>query len=793
MSVLKSPTLILPEELASGTSVLPTITWELIEQEILETLYQVLHYLHPVADTDASIVNVLNLPSSKSKAHVDFFERTFPGILATEKPAICVEHTGEYQLVIDLSKPLNVGSLVSFLAFVVNFHFTKQLGYVFIGSYDLDNLQKIKILESSANSEQALKADNLQPIIFQYLKKVFLDNGFKDFYRSKISSSGDKDFRVSFNRMFFPGIILIDFIKVIKFHAMDDPYISINNYKFNYLGLKKKSTDLEKVNETYIKLFNELNVMKQKIFLSYLEQFVFKIFNNKISFDEILLGSGNGSDTIGFFDLNNFGALFFQYKVEKSSSLSTFNLIPTKTNVKSLKSSAKGKSSIINLNVFGVNESATSPGFEPGYGIVEIAVKGHICRIDFKKEFGTHAMVAKPEPIITTKSVLNSNHSGFGLISSVSNVAGTSTWHFYEKSGDTIPVFTFNDQTFELSYESDGVDVGIYVNSVNGEEFFLIASVVENILKQFKFELVNLFENDRFELSKDTRDNLFLKDVSPKDLLEIAKLFSLDSTSFEKIYEVSVVGNFIGKKDTNGVVVTDKDYTIYRTTTSTHTATSKVEQFIPPTSGSESDLYYAKLRYSKGSVEYSLNKLKIYIESFVSPLRSRLDKRILGPNLDSTGNPETDIFDYRPTLAGRKADVLDIHTLFGSGVSPDAYLLMNENEPFDATSNPTLASYNQLLSALRSLGVLEALMDRILARANEELAKSISDVTRDANDLNTTNIMNNIQIILSNVKCATIRESEDPTSTIKKIDINTYRALKWYVSPNDKNRFDHTN
>ncbi len=359
----------------------------------------------------------------------------------------------------------------------------------------------------------------------------------------------------------------------------------------------------------------------------------------------------------------------------------------------------------------------------------------------------------------------------------------------YENIGDITPIFTFDDQTFELSYESDGVEISIYVFSERNEEFFLIASVVENILNKFTFELVNLFENDRFELTKATRDDQFLKDVSIENLVEIAKLFSLDTTTFDKICEVNVVGKFIGKKDTSGAVVTDKDYTIYRNTTSTHVATAKVEQFIPPTSGNETDLYYAKLRYSKGSVEYSSKKLKIYIESFVSPLRSRLDKRILGPNLDSTGNPETDTFDYRPNLAGRKADVLDVYTLYGSGVSPDAYLLTNEDEPFDAEKNPKIASYNQLLSALRSLGVLEAFLDRILMLANEE----IDNNTSNAIDLNSTNISSNIQGILTKIKCATIRESEDPTSTIKTIDINTYRTLKWYVSPADKNRFTHTN
>jgi hypothetical protein len=127
-----------------------------------------------------------------------------------------------------------------------------------------------------------------------------------------------------------------------------------------------------------------------------------------------------------------------------------------------------------------------------------------------------------------------------------------------------------------------------------------------------------------------------------------------------------------------------------------------------------------KLRYSFAEFDFQENNLTITVSSFCSPLISRLDKRLLGPSLNGSGNPLTDNFDYGSNTipnTTRKSS-LDLHTLAGRNNSP-------LRTSFTYTSSPF--SYNQVLTALRCFGILETIVCRIKSIANDTAIDSFMD------------------------------------------------------------------
>ena len=136
----------------------------------------------------------------------------------------------------------------------------------------------------------------------------------------------------------------------------------------------------------------------------------------------------------------------------------------------------------------------------------------------------------------------------------------------------------------------------------------------------------------------------------------------------------------------------------------------KLEDTTPPGAGTLEDKLYALLRYSYVQVEINREDLTITfkIDSFASPLVSRLDKRLLGPNLD--GVPDSDS-DYQAATNGTRKSNLDVHTAFGRNGDNNSDLEISSiNVPY----------YNHVLTALRCFGVLEAVVCRIKFLSNND-------------------------------------------------------------------------
>lgn len=758
MTILKDKKVIIS---ASTLTEFPKVDCELIDQEILETLYQVMHKIHPVSDTIPSILNNI-FPNPIPPIVINFFNRCFPSLSTGVKPYIWIDcdtlgSKPVFSLVVNPLQKVQEESFVSFLYYVVIFHFSKQLKLISFG-----DTRPIINSFSSANTTiqqlQALKDDSNQPLIYQILKKVLIDHGFTDLLTLAPSRVTIND-KVKFNKLFNPIIYLVN--EVYTNGLINQLFIYMNDgsgfFNFKDKSINRKaisilnSSDRSKyLKVEYLKIiysiFTDWNIQKSILINSYVNCLFKQIFPNKKSPDGKMLSSGDASSTLGIFNVNNYGVLLFNYQYFFNKSDINF---PIKVGLKNrtvYSSPGKNKNVIVNLNVFGLN----------GYNsIIRVKINNipeFQILFDIKNDFLNTIPLSLPN----------------------------------------LDSLNFDTSSHNLSFISDGSDIVITTSSAGSDEILALTVVMESLSSNFSFELKNLFENDRFELTNTKRDSEFLKDVSNLDnhLLNIAKILSIYPSNFAT--KINLTGNFVGIKDTiSKKVIKDKRYKLIRNLTDPlnflieeddpiiNETTDTPQQILDKQEKSAS---YADLRTSYGSVSYNDNKLEINISSFVSPLRSRLDKRLLGPNLNGQGGQNTIYhFEYRNQDRMIRAKDLNLHTYFGSDINSDKFLYNDEENPIDTEK---IASYNQLLSALRSFGVLEALLDKIKIFATSWLSSNPDS------GLDISNIELNIIAILNQARCNTIIDSN---GNQKQIQYSDYFSWKWYESPSDKNLFSRTN
>lgn len=142
----------------------------------------------------------------------------------------------------------------------------------------------------------------------------------------------------------------------------------------------------------------------------------------------------------------------------------------------------------------------------------------------------------------------------------------------------------------------------------------------------------------------------------------------------------------------------------------------KIEVIYPPSASSLTYDQFARVRYAFASIQWSsiLDKFTIDIEAYASPLISRLDNVM--------------------TTHGKPLSLLNQHTIYGQDPTTDAKI---DRTPNNVT--PTyIASYNQVLTALRCFGILRATIDAIVDRASApELGLSAAEVGTISDKLET--------------------------------------------------------
>ncbi len=191
------------------------------------------------------------------------------------------------------------------------------------------------------------------------------------------------------------------------------------------------------------------------------------------------------------------------------------------------------------------------------------------------------------------------------------------------------------------------------------------------------------------------------------------------------------------------------------------------------------EAYQESMRFSfaEGKVIFTSNdtgSLFIDVESFVSPIWSRLDEKISNDYRHSGSGTVEGL-----TLSQRMA-LLDSLTLYNDGANPsDAYIKLI------APGNPKRGSYNPVLSCLRSFGLMEAIRDNIAFMATQPTgAAGGLGLTVTEGEAIRTLLQNVIQVVSIPVDLK--------IGYVLPINYAMYNKLKWYVSSTEKDLYGPT-
>lgn len=318
--------------------------------------------------------------------------------------------------------------------------------------------------------------------------------------------------------------------------------------------------------------------------------------------------------------------------------------------------------------------------------------------------------------------------------------------------------FVSNENKYVASFD-DNNNLYIPTNfcevylSTKKDEVQLIVNVVEGEnARSIPIHLEDCYENDKFELTKTKKNKLLEYDnyIDGIDFFINSILTIGDINDF--VIEIFLNGNFVGKekegdKLDGSKLEFDKQYAFSRPREGM--SARELED------SSMDEGKASKLRYSFGKIVLTSSKLRIEIESYVSPVWSRLDERMKENYLLENNEKQA------------KINALNTFTLWGADSSTDAYI---------DTGEKRIPSYNPILSAFRSFGFLEAIRDTIVLRM-DELGKNSQQISL-------------IKDFLDNK----IEEIEIPSNQnlgiAKTITFANYNSFKWYKNADDKARYN---
>lgn len=398
----------------------------------------------------------------------------------------------------------------------------------------------------------------------------------------------------------------------------------------------------------------------------------------------LYLAAGDGSNTSGLFDKDpnpvpDNGVLLFNYKYDGAGGVND-------TAERTFSSLSSRKSTAVHLTMFGLDMPHIS-GSETPDSSIEVT-----------------------QDEITYRFVANKNQP-MTPVNGISTCYDNVSQYFYEEtiSGRRNLARYFPDKRELLFTEGETFSFTVKLTSAhdnpNYEEVAVCINVVEGQEHmRCDFEAHDLFANDVFVVTETRCDALTLTLLNDPKIVSAIDFMIDRLINFANIpIFINLRGNFIGKvldplvSPSNSAVGKDNTYQFYQPR-----PVVEPPPGTPPPLGyraleTTSDLPgYDALRYSFASVISTESDINMTIDSFVSPLRSRLDKHV---------------------HSGKQAQ-LDLLTNYCTINGSDAYL----DPPSDYISlmgdHPKLPSYNPILSGLRSFGVAEALMRIIGDRAD---------------------------------------------------------------------------
>lgn len=441
---------------------------------------------------------------------------------------------------------------------------------------------------------------------------------------------------------------------------------------------------------------------------------------------------GDGSGSKGFMDVSNLGLLLFNYKIEngivKHNSTFLYDLI-IKNN------------DIIHLFPFGYNSKNLS----------KINIKLDETYI-FEFEGNKHCYNGlRPvrKPIYTYPTEYGLKLENMDEYNDEINGDWLKNDKYYTDflyNKDIVAVF--NRLTNNIEFKKNTNNKSLKMQLISGkdepsnnsfDEFFLIMNIA-SALPRIELSIENLFDDNKFELTKDVADSLF---ANPEDNMKLLQIIEFLSTTQNPTIHTSIKGYYVGKRS-NRIILPDE--TIKPVTTN---GVSKED--------ADDKEGYEKLRYSEATIK--LNKkdkiLTIEVWSTTSPRRSRLDNNLTSEYKNENG------------------DDIDNNALKTLNKYTNAYRIR--------VNGKSIPIYNQPLAMLRSMGVLEAIAKQIIKNTTNNV-----EVVQEA--------MNKMMAeAVAEDKSWEIRGKVGKNYQVKnKITYKDYKKMKWYRDCDEYELYDHS-
>lgn len=483
-----------------------------------------------------------------------------------------------------------------------------------------------------------------------------------------------------------------------------------------------------------------------------------------------MLVVGEGSYTQGILNISGAaGLIFFKYSYSMRNELSS-GRTSGKIFTRGLASqilSLQGKNRI-HVNLFGVDAAA-------GAAIFEKDLFGNNSKYALKTNPRVSTLPFKLSRVGTLRRDTNLE-SNLNIVEDgeEANWYNTASLDVLSPCSSTL-VGGWNDIDSDMMlFDTNGsfsVHLRKFLGRIGTEELFMTVCAYEVDL-ELAIELEQLYGEDRFELSNAQRKEVI--DNVPEKINFIDLIINEIRKDTSNIVIEQLKGGFVGKMKSPAVpgkskVESDTRYQFDLNTTNEPAAGNMYEV---AENGNPDLLYsFGTIRFEKRKSESLKNTIRISIESYCSEEWSRLDRRLhfdirnFGHTLVINGNGDA------PSIYG--PDGMDQYTIFGYNGSTHAKI--SSGKPEDPLHNPTsyvpidIASYNNLLTQLRSFGLLEALFIAAKKRDEELLTSCSGSTDPDLVKTKLLEAMNSVDSVFTH------------TSPPVPVTYSDYLRFKWYM------------
>lgn len=481
-----------------------------------------------------------------------------------------------------------------------------------------------------------------------------------------------------------------------------------------------------------------------------------------------LMVVGEGSATLGILNISKAGIGLFQYNyastIDVTGATQAKHIFTKGINQQAL--SLRDKS-LVHVALFGVDSAGN-----PGAAIFERSKGGNTSRYGVKTNSTDFNKLERMGTLSPTGD----------LRATLSVISGSFNFNWYNNTTGTVTPCTdsliggwddsLNDMTLFDPEGSFNIYLRRGLGAVGAEELFLIVAACGGEL-EMNLELEDLYDEDRFELSNADREALIDNNTDRSNFIDF--MINQIVRGKAEIEIVELKGGFVGRTKSPvpspGVSKIESN-PLYQFDLGDPNHDPAGGYSETSGSGNPDHLYsFGKIAFENNNSPFLKNKFKISIESYCSSEWSRLDRRFhfdirnWGHSLTIYGSSAA------PSTTG--PDGLNQHTIFGQ--DPLTHAKISAGQPQNPTGAIDLPSYNDVLTKLRSIGLLEALFISTRVKYN---ALSCADP-----DL----ICDVLQPLLDSISLST----HTPTPTT--ITYEDYTRFKWYVIETEGNWLPHSN